>query len=370
MIFLMMVVICGATEGNGPTVGAEQFLSLVRSQHTMYRDVFFLYEGDFRYVGPEKLINVNPQEVGYEFQGTYLFRQDGAVRQELFKRPFQGDRIISRSDVSVLNGKAWKRSVAADLYRNSNNLIRESNGAAIMLFKAGSAKRMLFSWFFDSLSDPSNQGYRFLGWEDIDGHRCLCVQLNSLPGEKEPSFFQYRMWIDLERGGHPLKFETIAGSAVRARSSDIRLEALPTEKGQKVWMPVTAKVETFLWGDKDYTYPFFRETYAIVNGSFRLNQGCTDKDFNLREKQKPLGDITLQSFRTEFDQTPVFRTDPEGVQARLDKLLKEADDVSKQLEAGAPAVSLWEQLLSASLGFVALGICTLTGAVMWKRRIG
>jgi hypothetical protein len=367
MLSLLLIASFSVANVDGPTIGPEQFLSLIRSFHSKYRDVSFLYEGGFRYVGPSNMIDVDPASVGYDFQGTYIFRADGAVRQELYRRGLAGDHIIIRNDLAMLNGKGQKQSVSAD-FKDPGGPPKEFDGIPAMFFMTGSAKRMFFSWFFDALTDPAEQGYEFLGWQDLDGHACLCVQLNSVPGSKKADYYHYRFWIDMERGGHPLRVEMVAGAAVRLRVDRIRIDRLVPQRGEETWMPTTATVETFLWGDKDYSYPFFKETYGMINGSFKFNQGYGDEKFTLKGKQKPLGDNSLQSFRGEFEHTPHFRTDPEGVQITLNKLLKEADDMSLQLDAGSPGGPFWDNPFALSFGFIALGVCILVGAGFWKRR--
>jgi hypothetical protein len=367
MLALLLIGLLSDAKMDGPPVGPEQFLSLIRSIHATYRDVSFRYEGEFRYVGPPKFVEGDPAAMGYAFQGSYVFRADGAVRQELYRRGFVGDQVIVRTDLALLNGKGQKRSVTADV-KVPEGPPREFRGPVAMLFTTGSAKRMLFSWFFDALTDPAEQGYQYLGWQELDGHSCLNVQLNDVHGSREPSYFAYRFWIDLERGGHPLRFEMVAGGKVRLRVDSIKLERLVPERGKEVWMPTTAAVETFLWGDEVYSYPFFKETYAMVNGSFRLNQSYSDKTFVLTGKELSLEGSTLQSFRKEFDDTPQFRSDLEGVQMRLDNMLKKADEMSQRLDAGSPGDNFWGNPVTLSFGFTTLGICILAGVGFWKRK--
>ena len=100
-------------------------------------------------------------------------------------------------------------------------------------------------------------------------------------------------------------------------------------------MPVGCTVETFLWEGKDYSYPFTRETYAMVNGSFRMNQGCPDRAFSL----KGIAASGSQNTRLTFWRIRAH--------ARFERILKvfssvwtdflsQADRVSKQLEASSP----------------------------------
>jgi MYXO-CTERM domain-containing protein len=267
--------------------------------------------------------------------------------------------------VALLRGKA--ESVATNF--DAKNGVAPPvlfNGPPAMFFKAGSPKRILFLWFFHTQFEPTNQGYRFLGWETVDGHRCLKVQLNDVPGSPAPGYVFYRFWIDLERGGHPLKYEMVVNSEVRARIDGIKLERVEPPAQPPVWMPVTATVETFLWGEKHYSYPLFRETYRMINGTLQVNRKPADSEFVARPKAEPPVNAKLLTFRSEYERP--FRTDPVSVQNRLDALLKEADAMSAQLDASAPAHAgqspIWARtVVVGGVGLVSLGLFTL-----WRRR--
>ena len=142
----------------------------------------FVYEGEVRYVGPKDRLRGDPDVVfGRDFQGRYTFRSDGATAQDIYKRPIAGGDIITRSMVGLIDSKAEKLAVQADL-RHAPPSVKTFNGPPAMLFQAASAKRMFYWWFFGEPFRPETQAYEFQGWEEVAGHRCLRVEMNAIPG--------------------------------------------------------------------------------------------------------------------------------------------------------------------------------------------
>jgi hypothetical protein len=364
---ILILAVLAVTDAPGPGVGASQFGALMKNFYARYRDVSFVYEGEIRYVGPKEFVRGDPVSIfGDDFQGSYAFRSDGATLQDIYYRPMAGDHIVTRKLVALINGKAEKLAVQADS-KHAALTPRKFNGPPAMLFQTGSAKRLFFWWFLGESLDPENQAYEFQGWEKVDGRQCLRVELNSIPGSPTPQFFRDRFWIDMERGGHPLRYEMIVGKAVRVRIDRIKLERMNLERTDYIWMPVTSTAETFLWENTDYPYPIFRETYGMVTGSFRMNRGLPDRAFSVKSMLASNQDSTRLPFRREYERTPAFRTDPQGVQQRLDRLLREADRASKQLDASSPARS-WDWTAAYSLGFTSLGLGVIAAAACWARR--
>jgi hypothetical protein len=126
---------------------------------------------------------------------------------------------------------------------------------------------------------------------------------------------------------------------------------------------------SFIWDGKAQSRPTFRETYTVVTSSIVFNQGLPDKRFSTDWKGPTVETAELKRIREEFENTPPFRSDSAGTQARLDKMLAEADRQSKQLEASSAAkeAGKWgNSLLPLGLGF--LGAALLAGAAYWKWR--
>jgi len=346
-------------------LSAGQFLRIMNGLHSGIQDVTFVYEGTVRQVD---------SSVQRSFQGLYSFRSDGATLVDVFSRPANDDAPDSRSIHAILNGSLETVRQVPDLgyLAQQNARPQSSKGGPGTLNMHKSPERILYLWYFQTLEDPEHYGYEFQGWEKVDGHVCAKVQLYRSPKDvalnsKNPSLV--RFWVDLQRGGHPLKAEFSRGPTLRIRN-EIQLGRVRVSSEESIWFPIRGVTETFDDGKLS-----FRETYAVVDGSLRLNQGLDDSDFTVSIAQnKRLPDVgglrqrqeQLEEQWEEAKRIPPPRTDPEGVKERLDKQLAEAERQAKQLEASSAARQRWGTTSVAQISLVLFGAVLLIGSVYWK----
>ncbi len=224
------------------------------------------------------------------------------------------------------------------------------------------------------MTDPENYRYEFQGWEDIDGHRCLRADIDFEGTGPSEYRDRLRMWIDLERGGHPLKVDCLREGKLFARSRNIQLQQFQDSKGTPVWLPVSGQYETFLWQSDDgksivyHRESMVVETHKLVAGSVVLNQGLKDADLTVTSNASKYKDFKeFKDFKDFQKQRPrALRIDPKGVQKRLDEALVDADSKAKRLEASGSGQGsdIWSNVLS--LGLPSVGIALLVGAGVWK----
>lgn len=343
---------------------AAHFRRVMDSLHAPVRDVTCVFEGGMEWL--EK------NQGSSRYQGLYSFRADGATLLDVFNYDSRTDKPGMRSVTAILNGHSTATSQVIDV----GTLNPERGGAHPgMLNKPGSAERILYYWFFRTLPDAA-YGYKFLGWEIINRHKCLKVQFYQVPESalaKTKDKPIVRFWIDLERGGHPLRIEFHSGDNLVMRTDVSDLRKHPVADGSIVWLPVRAETNAFAYDTgksvvRNTNKPYIRETYAIVDGSVLINQGLNDKYFTL-DLERTLPQIgSLQSFQRTIREVPALRTDPVGVKLRLDEQLAKADQQSKQLEASAAAREDWDmttvlQSVLLGSGLLAIGIA---GFKKWK----
>ena len=364
---IMVLLALSATGLADDKVDAAQFGQIMKAMHDSHKDISFVYEGEYLYVGPAKYVKGIPGYLDVVFQGTYMFRGDGSTWQQVYKHPKSVNGTFTRSTAALLNWNYEEISERADLRRREVRP-QKLKGPPASFFAPYSASRMLFLWFFDALFDPQNQGYIFQGWEDVKGHKCLRVQLNCVPGSASPAQVAYRFWIDLERGGHPLKMELVNGSDVTMRITDIQLELTTAPNGQQSWLPITATAESFLWNSRYYRSPIHRETYKMVDGSMKLNSRLGDEKFSVKSSGILPGTDAIAPQRKAFESTPAYRTDPEGVKLRLEAQLKDADRVSKELDASSATADAGFALGIIQPTLISLGVMALVIALYVKRR--
>jgi hypothetical protein len=346
----------------GADIDAAQFHRLMDGLHADVRDVTLVYEGDH---GP---VPGDPEgEMGGKFQGLYSIRSDGATLMDVFLRSHRVDRPVSRTIKLVLGGRLEGVSQLPDLGR----LIPETSAAPPgALNETASVERILYLWYFATLDDPARMGYQFLGWEEVDGHRCLNVQLYEVPAaglekvEQKPTVV---FWIDVERGGHPLKVEFRAGSEVRMRAEKIRLGQVPRPDGPLVWLPVSGELNTTLDLGRGKSTPY-RETYVVVDGSVRLNQSLGDAYFRLKTNRELPAVGKLRDYQKLLGERAPIRTDPAGVKERLDRQLAEANRQAEQLVASSSAREPgdWTSLLAPALGALGVGLIGTVAYLKWR----
>lgn len=365
MSALLLSLVLAAQVSDTETLSAQQFLRLMKGLHSEIQDVTFVYEG----IG--ELLNDQSHENEGGYQGLYSFRSDGATLLDIFNRSLRDDKPGYRFIHAILNGKMEGVTQIPDL-----GFLKPETTKALpgVLNKPTSPERIVYLWYFQTLDDPARFGYQFQGWEDCDGHRCLKVQLYDVPEaglenvEKKPTV---KFWIDVGRGGHPLKVEYFAGPEINMRTEKIQLSQVPFAGGKSIWFPVRGETGSYYGGAKTVersSSPVSRETYAVVDGSIRFNQGLKNSYFTL-DKNRSLPEIAgLRALQQRLNHVPPLRTDPAGVKERLDKMLVEADQQAKQLEASSAARETWETGTAAQVGLIAFGVCSLGAAVFWWRR--
>ena len=165
----------------------------------------------------------------------------------------------------------------------------------------------------------------------IDGHNCeVFAFVTGKDPEKgiiDENIIE-RFYIDLERGGHTIKFEWCRGSRVLARIVDIRLEQFQDRKGRSVWLPVYGHFEA----GEDLGRPMNTEIVSVMRGSIRINTGLTDDHFRLRFKDGSLIKDGVREFRSDqaVAKNPV---NLEQAEEQLRQQIREAETQEKELKA-------------------------------------
>ncbi len=369
-IFLLATVVCAAQQ---PEVTAEQFSRLIQARHEKVKDFSLTYEGSVVWTGPSSLLGKPIDQFGDRFQGFDFYRtQDAAELTEVYSSSHTVPATIHISKKTHLKGRSQNLSLSPDQKKvNLGVGIIDGKGGPGSLSGPDSPHALIFYWYFDRILDPVEKGYRFDGWEDVDGHLCLRVQFNT-KAAREPSTENYqRFWIDMERGGHPLRVERYRKGQLAGRTDRIQLREVTQPGGPPVWFPYVGVLEGFEWEDVFYAKPVLREEIAIVNGSIRLNQGLDDSVFKIPPPGRTVSAEVARQERSgaamelpdrfaKTEPAPPRRTDPKSVRDRLHQQL--ADAVSQARELEAPSVargSAWTGtvLVQATLGMVGLILC-------------
>jgi hypothetical protein len=366
----MLLLILAALQAPPADVpDGDQFLRLITGLHGEIQDISLTCEGVIKLVGPERITGQPPDEFGRKFQTGYWYRQrDSATMLDEYRRDGTPGAEVERFRTSYLRDYVDILGVAPGNTPRDAQLNR-AKGASGSLSAAGSAHRILLLWYFRGKAELGAK-FEPKGWEDLGGRRCLVVEMDYESIGPTVAKAIDRLWVDLERGGHPLRYEKYRDDKLTMRT-DISL-ARVNSRGRDYWLPVSGLVETFLWGSTYHSEPIYRETYQVVAGSVVLNAGLSDGAFAVtKETGVDEGELASQfRARTPLPEPPPQRTDPEGVRERLEAELAEADRQAAMLQASAPSRDWWSWTgLFQSLGLAA-GIALLTGAFVLRRRFG
>lgn len=341
---LALLVICQEVRPIDSQAVSEMF----RSYGSSFKDVQFLYEGTMRSAD-------QAEEDARTFQGYYAYRDDGATLIDVFGLPRNRKQAESRSLYAMLGSKMESFNATPDRSsRLSDREPEQSNGGPGALNRPDSPERIFLAYYLRTHVSPDEYGLETHGWDDVDGRRCLIVTVQnsprSLTKDARSAESYTKLWLDLERGGNPLRIENYASGHLLIRTEVQALEQIPREKGPPFWMPVRGRTETY--GVKfnrgkttRLTKPNVFETHNIMVGTVRFDRGLADGFFSTKAHALVVSDEKLIKFQRELNQSVEgekkpprrLRSDPESVQKRLDEALVEADKRSPRLEASSAA---------------------------------
>lgn len=368
---LFVVGILVSATAADPDVGPDQFQQLIQAQYDGVRDLTAIVEGERRYVGSNrKFIQEAPELVRQTYQSAYAYRSDGAgLVDSYYRSPGADDAVrpFERKVISLLRGRVEKLASVPDLKQQRYDT---NPGGPSAFAITGSYGRILFFWYLREIKDAKSLGYQFIGWEDVEGHRCLVVQFNMYADKSVEGDPVHRFWIDMERGAHPLKYELISGKDTEARVHRIVLESLPTEDKKQVWLPIRGEYQEFGRGSFLSTSPHFVETYSTVNGSIRINQGLADSIFSAKASVDVGGTEEMKNLRLLTLNVPKplpEKSDAEAVKKNLDALLATADAQSERLDASQATGSDSDRSWIFRLALIAAG-ASILGLVYYSRK--
>ena len=380
MTILIILALATTSPGAEPDVDAAQFARLMAALHSEVRDVSFVFEGsDFR-VPPgrtvaEALRAPDPENHGTTYQGLYAYRDDGATLLDSFVNHYgteEDDAELWTTHRTIAIYDQKKSAVSRYPALRGEQPVVEPGGAG-SLNENGSPERIVYYWYFKAFEQagPAGYGYEFQGWEEVDGHRCLRVQFDEMYGatDRPPDRPVVRFWIDMERGGHPLKVVFTRGETIRMQSVGIQLDHLVLPGGERMWFPVSGRTETFGELGRTRGKAVLIETYYVLDGTVRVNEGLPDRVFSVDYEGGLSETPALTQARRGF-RVPQPRMDPEGIRERLESKLAVANAQADEIRATSPARRAWNGTRVAQAVFAVLGISVLAygGIQMWRRR--
>ncbi len=341
MLVAFALVACVA--GDGPVPDLDSLTKVMAGLHADLKDAEFVYEG-----GKVDLTDDAPNRVPTDtFQGRFAFRPDDSIHIDPYIRHSNSKQPIERRIACLTrDGEHAERTVRPDLPQPER--IRRRKGViASMQSDLTPLHLLLAPDLLDLLNNVGGRRtsndfqYECHGWEKIDNHNCLNISLSTATKFRGKAAEQYVWWIDMDRGGTPIRYDLIRQGHLWARAEGIELAQFSIDGGRAVWLPIRGVFHTYLNGKMvdgmfvPESRPVFEETLLVVDGTVKINQNLPDKRFTLDWKQNGGGDQSGMA-KSELDQR-LRRPRAKTPQAEVDRALEVADRQRVHLEASAPS---------------------------------
>ncbi len=350
-------------------VSPARFLEIIRASYADLKTLSLIFEGTTEFVRPGASEEQKRQKFE-SFDGRYFWRSDGSILNDAYLRFNVGD--LMHSSVAVFGDKATLFKQFPD--QNLKPIWQKLPPTGFALgWEEPNPQGLLWYWFYQTIRNPEELHYQYLGWEDVDGRRCLNVELDLTVVPEGRHTSRYRFWFDLDRAAVPLRVDFLlypphVGSTIRT----VELEKRSVSATRSVWLPTSSVEETYVIGQNSHSnQPIYRKSTKIVRGTLRVNDPIPDSAFVLGKagaNPETSPSVLRRAFEEKLQNTPPIPSDPKSIQDRLDRDLAEADRQSRTLEASNPAHAFWSGTLITQVGLFALGIALFTWAALLLRR--
>ena len=337
----------------------EDLCNLVRGFQRELVNLECEYEGSI--VFTKEIMNTNQDVPNTLFTGLFLRRADGAWLYDGYEKGpgHSGDRVY-RKTTAILHGQRSVLGRYIDQAKAGGGEITDARFPR--LYEQGSPTQVLcIDHLVSGLDDPDKR-LEIQRAETVGGHRCQVLDLieGSDPAKDHQYTITWRFWIDLERGGNPIRIEkTYPGREMITRLVVDDVEQFDAGE-RKLWLPTKATFEGFAWGGPNRTivrksFPTSRERIFLIRDSIRFPKEIPDSRFKVNYTTGTMISDNLKQKQVEFSkQKPVVanegkRPTRDESEHQLQEQLRLAEEQKKELRA-----SSWEREGDFPLGVVAL----------------
>lgn len=338
---LLIMTFIGASQSTIPDSPA-----FFDSIYEKMNDVFFEYEGQVKVHIPDKSGNkVDAWHDLDNFSGSILYRKDGSIKLEsIHIETYPNSKPLKRHYMlSTIKDMSTKYEGRDDL-QGAEKKISSFNDT----YYPGSVSRIFMVPYIKALSHYPKARMIHEGDEVIDGHKCEIFSF-IMGKDFETSTVKnaaglMRFYLDMQRGGHALKFEMLAGGEIVSQVVDINLEEFTTQNGLKFWLPVSGKFEGIFpkntKSNENYKPGSVvnQETYFVMRGSVKINKSPDEKSFILKLKDGTV--ITDKINNKRMRAGANVKSEPvnlEQAEAKLKELIKEGEIKGQEVTAKSVA---------------------------------
>ena len=334
-----ILVLCTLFLGLDDKPDNSVIAGLLEAAYAPMKDVTFEYEGKMTFPEGGKSAVHDADGLFDDYSGVVAERRDGAILVDIYHRFYKRNHEIVRETVAMLGERCEIYMRTVDQRGASGQVVDAHYSRAEL---SGSMSRISYAHILIGILRDVNWAVIQEESEPVAGRQCIVVKFIFVPDNK----LSLRFWIDLERGGHVLKYEEMQGKEVRARAYDVSLEQFKDSQGQAVWIPVSGVWEGYVAVDKEGPPTIGkkatnRETYTVLKESVRVNTGLKDDRFSVKFANGTLITDKLRRAQYQFGQTnPPGKkiTTSFDAEASLKEQLRLADQQKDELKAAS-----WER---------------------------
>ncbi len=373
---------------DAPLVPAEQLRELIRAKSAPLKSLVFVYDGKDRWIGDPKLVVEDVRIYDRDLNGTFLYRSDQAALCDVYATSFAHGGVVRKKTSLLKNRLELTEDILDAKQKIGPEDIKKYPGFLFSLNKRDAPLDLNPLWELQDLIDSLYHEVAVEGWDVVAGRTCLRVRLCTFltisraednDCERDKRFY----WLDLERNAQALKAEVYRHGNLESRIDQIQLVERSLADKTSYWLPVSSRTQSFGLSGKGDRYskePVFERTFAVVNGSERINLSLPDSLFTVTRNSayptpKELAGIesrvTSGPLARQFqgqEPPPPYRTDPVSVRKRIEDGLAEANRQSKELEASSPARQAWSGTTLAQIGVGVVGVALLGFVAVRKWR--
>lgn len=255
-------------------------------------DAQFEYEGTERVYYPSR----NKWNIESKFSGSVLFRNDLSLKLEKISH-IGGPDAASKTVVTMKSSALSGRAISYSEMGGKSVFSMETTESLINSTEFSISGLQLFLVpYLKYLSIDRSRKFLHVGQAEIDGVICEVISCGRsfIQNNEENADFheERRFYLDMNRGGHPLKVEFLDSGEIYAKIFNVRLTDVATSDGKIIWMPIVAEHQFLTTKNNMETpgrslklgQPYRITNVTVLKGSFVMNQKPKDVDFILRDK--------------------------------------------------------------------------------------
>ena len=337
----------------------EDLCNVVRGLQRDLVNIECEYEGGI--VFTKEILGTSEDRPDGSFTGLFLRRRDGAWLYDDYSQDLtKPSAALYRETILIKDGRRTVLARTVDAPNSGAGVVRDAGFPS--LYESRSPFRVFCIDHLVSALDYSDKRLEIQPADTVDGHRCevLDVIQGSDPSKDHQYTITLRFWIDLERGGHPIRIdESYPGREMITRLVVEGIEQFDAG-GKRIWLPTKSTFEGFSWVGPNRkivrkSFPTSRERIFLIRDSLRFPKEIPESRFKLNYTPGTIISDNLKKKHVEFSkQKPVVakegkRPTRDETEQQLQEQLRLAEEQMKELRA-----SSWEREGDFPLGVVAL----------------